>query len=654
MKSRMKDVTKTSIVAIIGDSGRRVTLNENTVLKSGGEAIIHKDPDHPNSKAIKIYHEPDKDRGEKLNAFLQKFQFSSCSNVIAPLYPAKSLAGDCIGFQMRQLNARYRILNLLFKSQSFREDYGFTTKVKADLFLQIGVELKDEIHNQGLIAGDLNSANIMIHDAQHTAAWIDVDSMQFGNYPCCGGTSLYLHPALYGIDLSRKPIFKKEYDWWSYTVLLCQALLNGIHPFKSGLHQQWKSPESRAANGATFFDSDVKYPEKGLPPEILTDELIEIIVKILKRQNQEPFPLQALKEYSGMLIRCNSCGVWYPAGRPNCPSCTQITMLDMAMAAKVAGFNVIDLIITQGRILHYQTDGDTIYCIVEENGNVVLYKKEPNRNTVRFDLNITAKPGARYGIFSGLLVICADPAEDEPKLFVVDIKTGIPKPFKQLTTMTFSGGQAVFSFSKRFLYRIAGRTVLCGERFGDVELVERQVMQVFEGQTWFTVAPDMEKEFVIGFHRQFTALNWFLLKGDAEGRQFTRLDLDVPQLDKGESLKDLSVRFSSSILIMRKTTKRGNEIVHLDIVSADDGKVVQSAILNVSDATQWDNIHGKVFWKNFVMHATDNGIIKEDLRNHTADQLLLTAKYVSGYDLIDRLGANILVVKNDRIVLITK
>lgn len=639
------------MLVIIGE-GRRVTLSKDTVIGQGGEAVIHKDPDYPDANALKIYIDQDKKRERKLESMLGT-PLLLPKRVIAPILPVRNSIKNLIGFQMKRLHSRFRTLNMIFKNKYCR-DHGFTVKVKTDLFLQIGEDLA-KLHYENMVVGDLNDVNLMVDEERHTPVWIDVDSFQFKNFPCMAGTELYLCPDLYNIDLSKKAVFEPKHDWWSFSLLLLRALLNGVHVFKSGTHTQWQSVLDRAMRGITVFDKEIAYPNVGLSPDVLSDDLLDICIQILKRKNRNPFPLDILKEYGELLIKCSSCELWYPAKRPQCPVCAHKTAVDMDMATKISGFEIKDIILTKGRILHYQKDGVSIYCLAQENGGLTLYTKEDGQQPLCMELGIAYTPGALFGVFSGLLVICPDPSENNPKLYIIEAKPQGVKPLKVLTTGILAGGQAVFACSNRFLYRIAARMLLSTERFGSDDFAERPVAQIFDGQTWFTVAEEAgaDRELIIGFHREFADLNWFLIRGNAKGTVFTRYDINIPQLEHREALLDFSVRFtSSSILIMRKTRKFGIERIRIEVLSAEDGKIIQSRIANISDEERWDSIHGKGFSNGIVLHPTDHGIIREKLADKSTNEIALTKKYVTSLDSLDRLGEKILVIKDDRIILI--
>lgn len=636
--------------------GRPETLAKPDLIAQGGEGMIFRDPGHSRSKALKIYHEPTPERAAKLEAFFQA-KLDLPNHVIAPVALVTDDRGQVVGFSMDMLSGKFVKLSALFK-RSFCRDHSVTTQTKAGIFSGIGDTL-DHVHKQGLsigpglIVGDLNGGSIMIHEKKLDCAWVDVDSWQLNSqFPCVVGTQLYLCPDLFGIDLGRATPFKPEHDWWSYVVLLMQALLNGVHPFKSGKHSVYKSVITRAENGVTVFDDDVSWPKIGLSPDVLTDELADLMIQVLKRRQMGPFPKDALEAYGDILTECKSCGLWYPATRSHCPGCTQKTMLDTSMQALVAGLQVVDLIVTQGRILHHQKVGDVLYCIADESDELVLYIKESGQVAKRLPFNKQTPSGARFKLFDGLVVMCPDPSADQPELEIYEVGAAGAQLVTTTTTRLLAGGRAIFGASPKRLYRIAGRYIMAGELMGS-NLVERQVTQVFEGQTFFQVAADTfsSRDIIVGCHREFDELNWFLVRSDSQGRVFKRFAVDLPRLDRGESIEDVSLSFSrEEVLVVRKTRKRGIDYVRIETISTEDGSVINSRTVELNDASQWDDVHGKAFSRGLVMHATDDGVLKENIVDGSTSSLPETDQYVTGDDRLGRFERGIMVVKESSIV----
>ncbi len=630
-----------------------ITLTKELVIGQGGEAVIYKDPTSPDQYALKIYREADKRRAEKLGAMLAA-DLKLPQSAIIPLAPVTGARGELLGFRMRRLTSRYRKFGLLF-AKKFSNDHGFNTSVKVDLVTSMHNDL-GHFHQNDIVVGDLNDGNEMFDEDGKDLAWIDMDSVQFGRYPCMVGTQLYLSPDLYGVDLSKGIAFRPEHDWFSYSVLLTRALTNGVHPFKSGLHQKYASLFERAEHGATVFDTDVTYPEVGLPPEVLGDELISVLQKTLKRDRRGPFPIDVLSGYQKRLVECTSCGLQYPGERKKCPACAQTTTLDAKAMAVIAGFVVATFFETKGRILYIARDSMRIFAVILEGNDLFVCSAAQGETLVKTAFPYAIPKSAWFGAFDGSFVVCPDPSSEQPELYVLDVVGGSTVLRKHLSTGVLSGAQAIFATSNKFLYRIAGRELLCGERFGASDIAERPVMQVFEGQTWFTAARNLgaDLEVLAGFHREFGDLKWFIVHGD--GRSFTRLDnLAIQRLDAGESMTDHAVYFSrESVLMVRATRKRGADRVHVDVVSTADGAILWSLVFEGQEIGPWERVRGKAFSNGLVMHPTDQGILRENLADRTRQSLVFTQGHVLSPDDLDRIGEGIMVVRSDRVLTINR
>lgn len=623
----------------------KVSLSKYTVIGTGGESIIHENPINPD-KAIKIYKDPKERKIEKLKVFLRKFNFIRSRNVIAPIQMISTINNrKIVGFEMRKLDSKYKKINILFKSKTFREDFGFTTKVKANMFLQIFDDV-ESLHSLELILGDFNSGNIMVNEQSHIATFIDVDSFQFDNYPCGVATTLYCPPELYGLNLEDTCLYTKSHDWYSYTILLIQTLLNGVHPFKSGSHRIYSSMLDRAKNKITVFNSDVTYPKTGLPIDFLTDNLIDVLESILIREELNTFPVNVLKEYVDNLTKCNSCGIEFPITRKKCPSCSKTIQMNNSIATKHFGFEVEEIVRDIGRILYTKLNKDEIICISEKENQIIISN---NKGDI-FNTQLTYPPGGKFGLFNNTFVLCSDSSSEDTILFVIEIDSyRKKKPLTRISTNKFSG-YPIFDSSNTYLYNMVGGYLCQQEKYNN-NLLSTQVMQIFENQTWFKVYenPNSKIEIISGFHRDFSKLDWFVLVF-TEYQKYIQYNLDLEPLDGKESLLDIEVYFEErNILFVRKTKKKGYEYVRFDIFNIETKKINYSNKINIYGL--WDNIHNKIFNKKIVIHPTDKGLVSENLVTGKTNTMFMTERYVSSLDKLKYLDTNhVFVVKEDKIL----
>ncbi|MFA5962068.1 MAG: hypothetical protein WC848_05280 [Parcubacteria group bacterium] len=634
-----------------GQDRQRVDIDQSQVIGSGGEAVII---GVGGNKALKLYHQPTAARSEKLGYIFQKgLKFpETVFGPEAPVYRNKTDKG-IIGFQMSLMPTGAEPLAMLMR-QDFCTQYRVTNQMKAKIFCNMLMGL-DGIHKAGnTTVGDLNDQNQHFDLHKLLIYWIDADSWQIGNnFPCSVGSDDYLTPELYGIDLAKQAMFKPEHDYYSFAVLLFRAIMMA-HPFGSGFHRSHVSLFERAKHGLTILDKDVRFPKMANPPEIMTDDLINLLLAYLKRQRTDSFPIDALREYSELLVECSNCHIWYPATRSNCPGCATKTIMAAQMAAKVAGCVSRIILETPGAILHFQLVGDSIYCLADEAGTTVLYIQPPRGVIERKELFATTV-GARYEFFEETLVVCPKPSEEEPKLFLLDVSGAKIKPITKSTTSKFGGSSAVFGCSSRRLYRIVSNKIMSGDLFGD-HLAEREVIEAMPNQTWFVVGsnPELKKELLFGCYRMFDELKWFLVEGAPDGRTYDRHNVELSALLKAESLIDTSVRFSNdTVLVMRQTKLSGTKYVRVEQLEAKSGKVLSSYRQKVSDAKLYSSIHGKGYLGHSVLHATDDGIVMEIVADQSTSNLPGTENYVTGVSQLLRYQNGVLVISRDRILYLT-
>lgn len=662
----------------VKSESRLITLDKPHLLASGGEGAVYSDPGDP-AQALKIYHAVDPARTRKLQAFLRT-QCQLPETIVVPQELLHDERGrTVVGFSMSKLEPGYSGIGFLAK-KSFCNQHRITTRDKIEFLIGVYQDIV-AIHAQGAqrepwAYGDINDRNILFNPNRKGTgslprllrALIDIDTVQFWEgakpYLCMAATEAFLSPDLYRVDLSRKPMFRPEHDWFSMAIHIFRTLMRQ-HPFKAGAHPDYPSALSRAEHGITFLDEGVdEYPPEAYPRAMLTEHLGEALLMTLARKKKGVFPLETLLEYREVLRECQACGFSYPGTTSNCPECDAKSAVRQRLIARIPGLEQEFLILTKGNILHFQRMGETLYVLADEQGQLALYEKRGRRTAVRKELG-TAEAGVQYGFFDDMLVLCPDPLAETPEILIIDISGTDPQPVDQKTTARLAGDKAIFGCSERFLYHIAGNMIMCTQKRRDVGvLVSRPVTQVLENQTWFTVAPNPgDQELLFGVQRVFTDLHWFLIAGDDSGAHFSRYAVDLPVLRKGESLLDIAVFFSaSSVLVVRKTRYRGVEWVYLNVLRIKDGTVRSSKVLKVEDAKLYEIVHGKAFNDvsmkkakgahpevvRVVLHPTDRGIVQEVLDWEHEREFTATTKYVSPMDQVyDVGGGELLVVKDD-------
>jgi serine/threonine protein kinase len=563
-------------------NGKKATLTNRDVIGTGGEANIFKYKE----QALKLYLQPDAERDQKLRAMLPLAAHLP-PEVIAPQTLVQDAKGkNAVGFLMRLLTSDYTEARQL-SSKKYRAMSGVTARDVARLFVKAGAALKN-IHQAGMIVGDLNDLNLMFRADE--MLYIDVDSFQFGQYPCMVGTEAFLDPALYNCNLAAQPMFTPENDWYSFAVLLFKSLLLA-HPY-GGVHKSVNLLTQRAMQHLSIFTPDVTYPRVAYPLELVDDDLLHVFNDLFTRGQRGEFPLEELRAYADSLQVCAACGDLYPSQRSRCPHCSALIPV-----AAVANAQARVLARMAGQIVAWHVAGNMARFIAHEGGKAVLYvlkgqtllKKQP-----LFD----AIPTATYAFLEELLII--SPAPESSDVLVIDTSGAQPTAALQTTTGQYGNDERVFGAGGSALYRLANGYLMRGSfRYG--QYAEQAVMAISEDQTWLRVAPDGEK--VFGFFRVFNQYNHWLLVGKSQ------IEVELNGLSIGEFLIETSVKFGdTTALIMRLTQRNGADMIRMDEIDYE-GRVLRSRI--ITDVDTFTPLDAHAYARNLLLYATDKGVIRE-------------------------------------------
>lgn len=629
-------VWKERLMTEVVIAGRRVNLEAQNVLGSGGEGTVTLVSFGGRDFAVKVYHDPTLRRQAKL-VDLQKLTGRLPPEVIAPLELAwDPLGRQVVGFAMRLLPPGQQPLEMLMKP-AFREKTGINNKNVADLYLKL-YEVLGKIHQAGMVVGDENSYNLLFKLPE--VALIDADSYQFGPYPCEVATERFLNPRLYGMNFSLKPVFQVLDDWYSYLVLLFTSLLL-VHPY-GGAHRQVQSLGKRALSHITVLDQSVKYPAAAYPPQVLTDDLMQVFETTFAKGIIRIPDRKVLEKYRDELIGCPKCDFWYPRHLRNCPKCTAQNLKAMIIKVQIAGLNLSEIFEAQGPFAFAKTIDRTIYAVAIEQGSAVLYMKESLIKARRLDLFKVPRK-ARFDVFDHFLVVCPDPYAEQPLLEIYDLlKTSVAKVTSTVTERFGSRGD-VFRGSARYLYRQVGGVVLKGSIPFGHDLAETVACMVTEHQSWFDVAADPSQELLCGFWRTFNKYDWFVLSDGVQKK------VKVADLDAGEALVDRSVRFSaSSVLILRQTRQKGEDYCRIDVVNLGNMSL-NSRRVRVLDNPQLGNIHNLAFAHGVMLIPQTNGLLAENVQTGGQRLFPQTANYVDEQSYLWPFEDGVLVVSGQRV-----
>jgi len=581
---------------------QEILLDQKDLLGSGGEADVLK----YGKMAFKLYHDPSKERGDKLADFIQK-GFKLPDNVACPLDLVYDSRNKVIGFAMliaKKCNEVMKLSNKKFRAQE---------QVNANNVITVFAHMKetlDQIHPNQIFLGDFNDLNVMFND-QFLSVFIDVDSYQFGGYPCPVGTDQFLDPKLYGVDLSKKPYFTAETDYYSFAVMLFKSLLL-THPY-GGVHNSYNTLFDRAKNLVPVFDKGVIYPAIALNPDSLSDDLLHYFHEIFKKGKRQSIG-DKLKHMENSFRNCPDCGLYFHESRIACPVChkgmiqstvdiTQITHPKQKDDSKCIVENI------------FTTSGSILFSKVVDNKIVVVDYNPASGTQLHTIGGATFKlwPGhmknVKYDFYDKYLFMAS---ENDLMIFEL-LSGGAVSPVKKVTTMTYDG-DPMFGCSATNYYRLTDKALLRGYiRNGD--LVEEMIQATMENQTWFSIG---QSGLGLGFFRIFSMYHYFVFSPKG------RYELDLPKLD-GKVIETVVEFSQNSALLLRKTIVKGRTYTHLHLVS-DTGEIIDSRTEESINSDVLRNITGKILVGSNIVHPTDAGIVMEKkgaltLKNETCENV---------------------------------
>jgi len=550
---------------IVNIQNRIIRLDPAQLIQSGGEGMVFK----VGTTAVKLYHHPNHQQQEKLEFFLQ----SGLANQLRPEICAPNAfvtdqQGKFLGFQMPLLPSDAVPIKYLAKAAFWRK-YNLTTTAVISLFQQLHTTLST-LHALGIIIGDLNDQNIFITLQSDNSATqplhhlspllIDVDSYQFGRFPCPVAMDLFVDPNLYGIsDLSKRPFFSPATDWYAFFVLLVRSLLH-IHPY-GGVHHQQKSIAARASAGLSILNPTITYPPTARPRETLPDNLIQHMRRIFDLHERVPFIIDLLNDYANHLALCNKCHHQYPQERTNCPFC------DCKQSVKVISNKS-----HHPTHIYTTTEGfiNSIHILPNSRFLAIIFAQNQYK-LVRFGLGgiidemvlFNGRSGYQFAACQNILVVSPP---DSKQLLMLDINSCPPRKLNMLETATFRE-MPVFSASPNHFYRIAGTWIMRGT-MQNGHFIEEPTVTSHHNQTWFQASPLTNT--ITGYHRIFAENRFFLWH---EGQSY---DIPIPPLQDGESLVETAVTFLPNIVIFSLKINQRGKIKTVVYHISHQGKIQQT------------------------------------------------------------------------------
>ena len=215
-------------------------IDENKILGSGGEATVFP---LDNTTAVKIYKIPDKFKESKIKHMLSMSVDNTLRSFAAwPREIVTDIRGRFIGFSMNRINGKETFKSLILDNLSVENRIKLAYNICA---------LTENLHRFGVVIGDLNPGNFIIHNENQLTA-IDTDSFHIitstYEYRCVVGCK-ELIPA----ELQEKwqkytvltppcplPTFTKYTDYFSMAVIVYWLIVNS-YPFSTACNPNLSS-----------------------------------------------------------------------------------------------------------------------------------------------------------------------------------------------------------------------------------------------------------------------------------------------------------------------------------------------------------------------------------------------------------------------------
>ena len=539
---------------------------------------------------------------------------------------------------MRMLPRGARNVSVLL-DETQTDNLAVTMQQKALMFAAAFEDLP--IIHQRLLVEDLSANNLMflINKDLLDLFWIDFESWKVLGKNFGEGytfTPDFVDP-LFVDPETNKVITQPSADNDIYSLMLQTFVaLTYVYPY-SGAHKSMHHESERKAQGVWVGDASVKAPAFGLPLEVLSDELLHAFALCFTHKERGYLDSNVLRDYSHSLVECPTCGVEYHNSRRQCPECQEVSAFRMPTMAVM-----IKLVETRGAIQSVLFRNNILHVIANE-GKVTHYLRETGdkKKTIRKVFDPSFAPGMQFEVVGDDIVAIGDP--DTEVISLIDIGTG--KSVTNTTSAEFlPSGKLAFRGAPNGLIRVVGDTM---QRYARHETFSKKwvdnplPVDALRNQTWLWQDPNDRRQFVIFNYHQ---TQFFFVVDQGMGYK-----IDLPQVDigGGERIDDMTVRFGSESLIVRRQTKKGNaNFIRTDIVRFGRHPNERPEIVNLPTVPASSQPHpvirkfayGDSGGRYTVWHPTDQGILTENLVTGEFGMVEKSDGVVNGQDRLIHVG----------------
>jgi hypothetical protein len=496
--------------------------------------------------------------------------------VIAPRELAYARAGGKIVGYTMDLVAHSQAL-MRYSDRGWRMT-GVDPQSVAAIFGDLHASLKT-IHQTGLVIGDFNDLNVLVKNA--SAYLIDADSWQFGRFVCSVFTPRFTDPLLLDRNQQLVKPFNRNSDWYAFAVMLIQSLLY-VEPY-GGV---WRPPKGirpaqaeRQQKRITVFHPEVRYPKPALPFDRLPDELLDQFQRTFSRDERGVFPLSLVQNLRW--TKCRQCGIEH--ARAVCPVCALVPAAAVkATVTRRGKVTATRIFSNRGVVLAAAAQKGTLNWLYFQAGQ---FRREDHSVV----LTGPADPLLRYRLAG------------KSTLVAKGTRAVVITPGKQNQTIevdNYANWPQIDANNHNYYWANQGQ-LLMGGQWGP-----QTIGQVLVNQTLFWVGPS----FGFGFYRYGEAYQGFVFDAKEPGINDR---VTLPRFNG--HLIDASAVFTSKLCWFFWVIQEQKQIVNRALVVDCNGQIVATAQTEAGDGSWLSSIHGLAAGGNFVLAATDDGIVRAEI-----------------------------------------
>ncbi len=588
--------------------GRRIRPDPNKSIGKGGEADVYdigkglalklfKPPNHPDIANKPEDQKKARDRIAGHQEMLPEFPKGLPGRVITPIDLAYDRSGKMVvGYTMRYL----RGLDTLFRyaEQNFR-DQGIGNDVVVRIFLdlyrvvsdlhQVDIGYKDdkaEEENLKIAIGDFNYLNVMV--GKEKAYLIDTDSINLPPFYARAFTERFVDPLLCNSTLKR-PVLSRPYnqnaDWYAFAVMLMECLLF-VNPYGGVYRPKDKTKRvldvSRPLHRITVFNPEVRYPKPATPFGILPDDLLQHFHQVFEQDERGKFPIKLLEGLR--FAACPQCGTEH--ARAVCPECNEVSPARVIETTTIRGtVTATRFFRTRGHILYAAVQNNALFWLYHEDGR---FKREKGDVVTPGDMD----PRIRFRI-QGKSTIFGKSSR---------LVTFSPSAKPEVTSVDNYGSLPVFDANTDHRYWLEGGDLMRDEWISPV-----RIGKVLRGQTLFWVG----SHFGFGFYRAGKLTIAFTF--DAESKSFND-SVKLPPF--AGQLLDTTCFFTEKHCWFFTSSSEGGRVINRCYLIRPDGVIEATTEAEANDGSWLGSIRGKCAAGNFLLAATDEGIVRCEADRH--------------------------------------